>query len=132
MPKNSCYTYFNIIGSFDPDKITLFLELTPDKTVKEGDTLRSGRVANFSSWVFGGCVEYDVYTENQMRATIAPLLDKIDKLNQIREKCDVEFYLAIVPTVHSDEPTPCLAPPMDVIDFCHTTRTKIDIDLYVE
>lgn len=132
MSRNTCYTYFRIIGHFPPDKVTEFLELTPDKVTNEGDMLKSGRRAGVSSWVFGGCVEYDVYTENQMRVTVAPLLDKIDRLNTIREKFDVEFYLQIVPTVHGDEPTPALAPPMDIIDFCYTTRTNIDIDLYVE
>ena len=132
MPRNTCYTYFRIIGHFPPEKVTAFLELVPDQIIKEGDMRKSGRRADVSSWVFGGCLEYDVYTENQMRTTVAPLLDKIDRLNEIREKFDVEFYLQIVPIVHGDEPTPALAPPMDIIDFCYATRTQIDIDLYVE
>jgi len=131
MAKNTCYTYFTIIGSFDPDKITELLNLTPNSTVKAGEPRRVGGVAKHSAWRFGKCDRYDVYTEKQMRATIAPLKDKIELLNRIREVNDVEFYLEIVPTVHSDEPSPCLAPTMDIIDFCHATRTNIDIDLYI-
>lgn len=69
--------------------------------------------------------------ENQMRKTIAPLLDKIDLLNQIHHANNVTFVLEIVPTIYVDDQNPCLGPPLDVIDFCHATRTEIDIDMYV-
>ena len=131
MAQNTCYTYFTIIGKFDPDKVTELLSLIPHGTVKAGDPRRGGGTSEHSIWRFGKCDKYDVYTENQMRATIAPLKDKIELLNRIREENEVEFYLEIVPTVTANEPTPCLAPPMDVIDFCHATRTQIDIDLYI-
>ncbi len=66
-----------------------------------------------------------------MRATIAPLLDRVELLKKIREEYDVKFWLSVVPTVHVGESSPTLAPPLDVIDFCHATRTELDIDLYV-
>lgn len=131
MSKNNCYTYFLIVGKFDPEEAARLLDIVPDKTVREGDLLRSGLPAPESSLMLCRCAEYDVYTENQMRATVAPLADKIDVLNKLREENDVEFFLEIVPSVTADEPTPCLAPPLDVIDFCHATRTQLDIDLYV-
>ena len=70
-------------------------------------------------------------TENQMHKTIAPLFDKVDLLNRIKEEFDVEFTLEIVPTIYVGNINPCLAPSLKVIDFCHATRTEIDIDLYV-
>ncbi len=66
-----------------------------------------------------------------MRKTVAPLLDKIDVLNKIREENEVDFRLSIVPTVYPRNSAPTLAPPLDIIDFCHATRTEIDIDLYI-
>ena len=66
-----------------------------------------------------------------MHTTIDPLLDKMDLLNEIREKFDVTFTLEIVPTVYAENTSPCLAPSMNVIDFCQSTKTQIDIDLYV-
>ena len=85
----------------------------------------------FSAWHFGRCDEYDPYVEEQMRKTIAPLLDRVDLLNRIREENDVEFCLVIVPGIYAGDINPCLAPPLDVIDFCHATRTQIDIDMYI-
>ena len=78
-----------------------------------------------------GYLDIDVLVENQMHTTIDPLLDKMDLLNEIREKFDVTFTLEIVPTVYAENTSPCLAPSMNVIDFCRSTKTQIDIDLYV-
>ena len=129
--RNSCYTYFKIVGKFDPDKVSEILNLTPEKSWKIGDLRRNGTKYDFALWEIGRCTEYDVEVENQMRKTIALLQDKIQLLNQIREENDVSFVLEIVPSIYVGDVNPCLAPPLDVIDFCHATRTEIDIDIYV-
>ena len=129
--RNSCYTYFRIVGNFNPDDISALLNLTPEESWKIGDLRRNGTKYEFANWMIGKCAEYDVYVENQMRKTISILLDKIATLNQIREENDVEFFLEIVPSICVDDINPCLAPPLDVIDFCHATRTQIDIDMYL-
>ena len=129
--RNSCYTYFRIVGNFNPDDISALLNLTPEESWKIGDLRRNGTKYEFANWMIGKCAEYDVYVENQMRKTISMLLDKIATLNQIREENDVEFFLEIVPSIYVDDINPCLAPPLDVIDFCHATRTQIDIDMYL-
>lgn len=132
MSKNTCYTYFRIAGDFDPDIVTERLELQPDNFWKIGDIRRDGTEYVFASWEIGRCEEYDVLTENQMHKTIAPLIDKIDRLNEIRNEFNVAFTLEIVPAVYADNTSPSLAPSLQVIDFCYATRTEIDIDLYVE
>ena len=129
--RNSCYTYFAIVGNFNPDDVTALLNLTPEKSWKIGDLRRNGTKYDFANWEIGRCTEYDVEVKNQMRKTISVLQDKIPLLNQIREKYDVSFYLEIVPSIYADDVSPCLAPSLDVIDFCHATRTEIDIDMYV-
>ena len=129
--RNSCYTYFRIVGNFNPDDISALLNLTPEESWKIGDLRRNGTKYEFANWMIGKCAEYDVYVENQMRKTISILLDKIATLNQIREENDVEFFLEIVPFICVDDINPCLAPPLDVIDFCHATSTQIDIDMYL-
>ncbi len=129
--RNSCNTYFKIVGNFNPDEVSKLLNLTPDKTWKIGDLRRNGTMYDFALWETGRCMEYDVEVEKQMRKTIALLQDKIQLLNQIREENDVNFVLEIVPSIYVGDMNPCLAPPLDVIDFCHATRTEIDIDLYV-
>ena len=130
--RNSCYTYFRIVGNFNPDDVSALLNLTPDESWKIGDLQRNSTTKyEFANWTIGKCAEYDVYVENQMRKTISMLLDKIATLNQIREENDVDFFLEIVPSIWVDDINPCLAPPLDVIDFCHATRTQIDIDMYL-
>ena len=137
--RNRCRTYFKITGDFDPDEVTALLGLQPDEKWKRGDLKlkghasmrREGLTYASSAWLFGRCDEYDPYVETQMRRTIAPLLDKVDLLNRIREENNVEFWLVIVPEIHAGDTNPCLAPTLDVIDFCHATRTQIDIDMYV-
>ena len=129
--KNSCYTYFEITGNFDPAKVTEMLGLTPSRVRNIGDKLTGGRVSDRAVWEFGRCDKYNVEVEQQMRCTIAPLLDKVEILNQIRAEYDVKFWLSVVPSVFVGESTPALAPTLDIIDFCHETRTEIDIDLYV-
>ena len=129
--RNSCYTYFRIVGKFNPDNVSALLNLTPEESWKIGDLRRNGTKYEFANWMIGKCAEYDVYVGNQMRKTISMLLDKIATLNQIREENDVEFFLEIVPSIYVDDINPCLAPPLDVIDFCHATRTQIDIDMYL-
>ena len=129
--RNSCYTYFKIVGSFNPDEASKLLNLTPEKTWKIGDLRHNGTMYDFALWEIGRCTEYDVEVENQMRKTIALLQDKIQLLNQIREENDVSFVLEIVSSIYVGDVNPCLAPPLDVIDFCHATRTEIDIDIYV-
>lgn len=129
--KNECYTYFKIVGDFDPDEISMRLGLEPSRSWKIGDSRKNGTKYDFALWEYGRCSEYDVLVENQMRKTISGLLDKIDMLNQIRNDFDVSFCLEIVPEIYVNNINPCFAPPLDVIDFCHATRTEIDIDLYL-
>lgn len=129
--RNSCYTYFRIIGDFCPDKISELLELTPETSWSIGDYRKDGTKYDFALWTIGRCDDYDVEVEKQMRKTIAPLLDKIDILNRIRLENDVSFFLEIVPTIYCDDVNPCLAPSFDIIDFCHATRTEIDLDMYI-
>ena len=129
--RNTCYTYFTIVGKFDPDEISKILNLTPEKTWKIGDLRRNGTKYDFAHWEIGRVDEYDPIVENQMQKTISILQDKIPLLNQIRKEHDVEFFLEVVPKIYAGGINPCLSPSLAVIDFCHETRTQIDIDMYV-
>lgn len=126
-----CYTYFKIVGDFDPDTATELLGVAPEKFWRIGDKRKNGTVYDFACWITGTCREYDIEVSNQMLKTLAPLLDKTDVLNEIKGRYDVDFVLEVVPTVRYDESTPCLAPSLEVMRFCCATETSIDIDLYV-
>ncbi len=129
--KNSCFTYFRIVGNFNPDDVTRILEIIPEKSSKIGDLGSNGKPYSSACWETGRCMEYDVFVDNQMKKTIALLQNKISLLNQIKNEYDVSFFLEVVPMIYTDESTPCLAPSLEIIDFCHATRTEIDIDMYV-
>lgn len=129
--RNSCYTYFKIVGKFKPEEISAVLGIEAEKSWEIGDKRSDGSYYDFALWEIGRCNDYDIEVANQMRKTISSLMDKIDLLNQIRRENDVSFYLEIVPTVYAEDSAPCLAPTLDIIDFCHATRTEIDIDMYV-
>lgn len=129
--RNNCYTYFKIVGDFNPDDVSKLLNLTPEKSWKIGDVRRNGTKYDFALWEIGKCTEYDVEVEKQMRKTIAVLQDKISILNQIKQENDVSFVLEIVPIIYAGDINPCLNPTLDIIDFCHATRTEIDIDMYI-
>ena len=128
---NRCYTYFTIVGDFDPVDIANRLGIEPCESWKKGDLRRNGSVYESSRWSCGRCDEYDADVGNQLRKTIADLRGKTQELAAIRKAFNANFYLEIVPELYVGEVNPCLAPPLDIIDFCHETRTEIDIDMYL-
>lgn len=128
---NKCYTYFKIVGDFDPDTISELLGIVPEKFWKIGDKRKNGTIYDFAFWKTGTCREYHIETDRQMMKTLAPLLDKTNILKEIKARYDVDFVLEVVPTVGANESTPCLAPSLEVMRFCCATETYIDIDLYI-
>lgn len=132
--RTSCYTYFRISGTFNPDDISAILCLEPDCVWRAGDPIKDGRsIYEYSSWQYGRCDKYNVYVDQMMMQTISDLIPKIDLLNKIRTLYDdIYFSLEIVPSISSrDDTTPSLSPSREVIEFCYLTNTDIDIDLYV-
>ncbi len=76
--ENQCYTYFRIVGNFEPDEISRKLGLQPYDSWKSEDKNKFGREYGFSAWHFGKCDVYNIVVTEQMEETIAPLLDKKD------------------------------------------------------
>jgi len=129
--KNSCYTYFKIVGNFMPDEITKILKLNPTKQWSIGDLRRNSSVYDFALWEYGRCDKYDGLVENQMMNTIKNLIPKSKELNEIKKAYDVDYTLEVVPTIYVGETTPSLSPNRQIMEFCCDTGTEIDIDLYV-
>lgn len=65
--RNSCYTYFKIVGNFDPNEVSRLLRLQPERTWKIGDSRRNGTKFDFALWETGRCDDYNPEIENQMR-----------------------------------------------------------------
>ena len=83
---NSCYTYFKIVGDFNPDYVSELLNMSPQELWKIGDKRRDGTKYDFALWKVGQCNEYDIVVANQMRKTISGLTEKIALLNKIRKE----------------------------------------------
>ncbi len=58
--RNSCYTYFKIVGNFNPDDVSVMLNLTPEKTWKIRGLRRNGTRYDFALREIGRRTEYDV------------------------------------------------------------------------
>lgn len=126
-----CMTYFQITGKFDPDEITAFLRLQPERVRRIGDVRPNGIEYEEATWRFGTYTSSFLNVSRQMMQTIEPLLPKAGLLRHIKLTYDARLLLEVVPVVRYDEPTPMLAPSLAVMRFCMETGTEIDIDLYV-
>lgn len=132
MNKNECYCYFDISGDFDPREIEELLGIKPFRVFGKGMPLRGNdAVRDFASFDCCRCDEYDFDVNVMLRKTLAPLMPKLPLLKALREACNVQYSVRIVPQIYVDEPTPALGPALDVIDFCHELRAEIDVDMYV-
>ena len=131
MNKNACYTYFAIKGDFKTQDISNKLGLIPFKEWNIGDYRKNGTKFEFALWEYGGCDEYDVEVENQMRKTIENLIPLKKELLEIKNKYNAYLVLEVVPTIYIGESTPCLSPTRDIIKFLYETGSEIDIDLYI-
>ena len=131
--ENSCYTYFHIHGDdFPIEEITKVLGESPFRSWYKTDIREAdGKQFGFCNWSGFRVDDYDPYVEKQMEKTIEPLLDKIDILNKLREKYNLEYSIVVVPQVYVNKINPDLSPSMNVIDFCHAVRARISIDLYL-
>ena len=131
--ENSCYTYFHIHGDdFPIEEITKALGESPFRSWYKTDIREAdGKQFGFCNWSGFRVDDYDPYVEKQMEKTIEPLLNKIDILNKLREKYNLEYSIVVVPQVYVNKINPDLSPSMKVIDFCHTVRARISIDLYL-
>ncbi len=131
--------WFGISGNFDPDVVTEKLELKPFQIYKMNKHYAFSVATNESDWDFGKHAAYDkdnmdgFLMERLLTETIKPLLDKIDILNQIRNKNDVRFTLYVHTDIFSsDMSLPHFSLPLEVMDFCAGTGTKISLGVNVD
>lgn len=129
--QNTCYTYFRITGSFDPDVITAALGIQPEKVHRVGELRKNGTAYDFAEWTCGRCERYSPDVSEMMLQTISSLRGKTEILKQLKEQYDLYYSLEIVPTLSPDAAeAPCLSPSQPVTLFCANTGTEFDIDLY--
>lgn len=130
--KTGCYTYFTIVGDFNPDEVTELLDLNPFNKFSIGEDRPGGKsVYDFARWSYGYNDDYDGLVEKQLIETIKDLNLHIDTLNEIKRKYNVSFSLEIVPEMLVDDVHPAICLNKEIIEFCYLTQTEIDIDMYI-
>ena len=133
---SDCYTYFSIKGDFDdPDEIAGMLGIEPFEKYKKGELTKYGgkrgiRYAE-STLDICRCGEYERDIGEQLEKTVATLMKKVDILNEIRKRYDVEYTLWAVPTLAADELPPAIHLSPEIMRFCADTDTEFDCDLYM-
>lgn len=127
-------TYFKIIGDCDIQEVIDILQIQPSNLWKKGDiSAKNGKLKHSSTMLQFALIrkENEIYVNRQMLETINVLIAKVDKLKEIKEKFDVEFYLQIVLKFDSQQNQPIISPPREIIEFCYLTQTNIDYDYYI-
>ncbi len=130
--ENTYITYFAIKGDFVVEEIESLIGLEPFRKWNKTDIRKAdNKPFGFSCYCVSRIEDSFPYVDSLMERTLFPLMDKIDLLNEIKEKYNVEYHLVVVPHVIVNNINPCLAPSMEVMEFCVKTKTKLDIDLYL-
>jgi len=131
MDKTVCKTYFSITGEFDVADVSDILKLQCTGGHDIGEKKKYGiGVYDWAGWEYGTDYIETLSADEQAEFVIAPLLQKVDELLNIKEKFKCRFILMQVPTVENGN-TPSLGYSKKIIDFCAKTDTEIRIDLYV-
>ena len=74
-------------------------------------------------------INYDVYVSNMINNVINKL-DK-EKLNDLRNKYNLDYYLVIKPEIYINDIKQCLSLDDNIIEFLYLTKTHLDLDYYL-
>jgi hypothetical protein len=141
MDQTNIMTYFEIRGDdFPVEYVTERLGSNPSRSYKKGDEIirtsnsnvisTQKRYRTYTSWQIGTDYIETLYGNEQAKKVIAPLLNKINDLLEIKEKYDCQFVLIQVPIIEHGL-SPALGYDKEIIDFCSEIGASIEIDLYV-
>jgi hypothetical protein len=84
----------------------------------------------FSLWEISTRFEESIDVNDHLLIIYNDLRDKVDILNELRNKFDLRYTMLIVTEIENCE-APMLGFDNYIIDFAHEIRADIDIDLYV-
>ena len=126
-------TYFCIVGHCDAKDVVRTLQLKPDDFFIEDEVSSKNPKLKYkyTNLEFGVVEKDTLYVDRQMLKTVSVLKDKVEKLNEIRKKYEVNFYLEVVLNLTVDADKPIISPPSEVIEFCYLTGCQIDYDYYL-
>ena len=132
MESTGCFSYFTICskeesGAFAPEAMTAKLGIRPFSGWKMGQPNPEGGGC-YSNSRWDACREGSANAGTQCMNIVRRLKSKIPALLDIREKCNVDFFLCVQANVEA-EPLPELVFDRDVLAFCYLTGTKVKVEL---
>jgi hypothetical protein len=135
MSKCDSHVYFTFIGdNFDPAEITTQLGIEPTEAWKKGDKRRSGTTNHtFSRWLWASERGAEpIFIDKLVNEVVIKLQDKVEIINTLKQRLDLESVLEIVLYVDTNDrhPTPALGHDLQTIEFLYRTQTTTDIDIY--
>ena len=126
---HSCYSYFQIIGDFDPDELFSELGVSVKVIAKKGESLGHGNQPSVFS-----CADLerfektgaDMDINDVIRKTLEHLLPHVERLAEWRESMGLQYFLRVGACVDSNFPeaAPAMSLAPDVIEFLHRTGAR--------
>ena len=123
--------YFLIRGDFPLQEVLDSLCIVPKRTFDRTDIRRDGKPYGFSMIQIEDIVTSEPLLYKEMEKLVDVLSPFADKLIELKNRYNLEYFLEVVPQLYVDHIHPCLAPSLKVMEFCVKTKTNMDIDLYL-
>lgn len=135
MSKCDSYVYFTFIGDdFDPAEITSQLGIEPTEAWQKGDKRSYGATNHtFSRWLWASERGTEpIFIDKLVNEVIIKLQDKVEIINTLKQRLNLESVLEIVLYVDTNDkhPTPALGHNLQTIEFLYRTQTTTDVDIY--
>ncbi|MDI9310250.1 MAG: DUF4279 domain-containing protein [Limnohabitans sp.] len=134
MEKTGTYVYFALKGeNFDFNLITDRLGIQPTEVSNVGEQGRYTSSLSFGSWILSTeRGKEDIFIDNLINEIVDKLFGKIDIINELKKKFQLESVLEIVMYVDVNEEvsTPALNYNLKAIEFLFKTQTVVDVDIY--
>ncbi len=122
------YLYFSFDAEyFDTDIVTDELKIKPTSVM-----IKKHPVPKSTSWEFRIDAGQDIDLESYVEILIDIFETKVDIINRLKEKLNLETRLQFVIDIDidTDSSTPYFGLNKRVIDFLGRTKTSVDFDLY--
>lgn len=134
MKNSNSYVSFALKGDdFDPQEITNYLGIEPSDNWRKGDKGEYNPSLKYSCWQLStekGKEYIEIY--KLVNEIIELLFDKIEKINNLKQKLKLNSVLEIVMDIdiNPEQSTPALGHNLKTIEFLYKTQTETDIDIY--
>jgi hypothetical protein len=124
---NECYVYFCVSGSFDPDKITERIGVSPTKTYREGELIPKTTMKRKTS-------EWSLYSRlersSSLEQHIVDVLDQLDSKGAAFEKLSSELNGVMELVGYFNSHYPGLVFDRDMVRRFARYSLSVDFDFY--